>query len=748
MEMSGSCFSNSEPMDSDNDYTVVEGKRLKRKYRKTTKDGRSSTQRIAEADARDNRPFGQAASRPRQGAEATPPRERWGVGNVPRAKFGGKPSSCALACCDSPLGTSGTARTALRAEFGGRPLRYALVDSKSPLGSSDTHEELFTDQPGCTDLASHTIETGDALPLKCNPRPVSLAKRQVIDGLLDEMLSADIIRRSYSAWASPIVLVPKKDGSHRLCVDYRRLNGVTPFIMDKTVFLITALVAISAATVVLWLLKRRHRHKFFKDLGIPGPKPDFLWGNLKQMDHRRIEALVQWKKEHGNLFGVYVGSEPFLVITDPQMAHECLVKQAAIFQDRPTSFVDAEPFKSSLFQLGGSKWKNVRTALNYAFSSNRVKDLSAVADFSATRFVEKISSISLRSGQVEVFDRALDFAFDFTMNTVKSQQGCNEPILEFLKQVSKDMENSAIEVAFTVPVIRAVLTLIYPFTKHARAFKNIMSNVQHIIELRRSGELPKEPSVLQTLLGTEALDVAQKKRSRLNKYLNDQDISSNAAIFLLAGTEVTASALSFLMYLLARHPSEQEKVFKEMEDIFPSEEGIKLNFGELHRLKRIDMVIYEGLRLYPPIPLYLIRSCCLDTTVSGQCIPAGVNVMVTPWLIHQDPEIWPEPEKFLPDRFAEENSESRQNGIYMPFGLGPRVCIDQKLGFLAVKSALVKVVREFRLTLCDEAAGPPTLSVPSVILIPGGGVKVRLEPRTPIASSERCKTGNRMFVAA
>ncbi|XP_075552297.1 cytochrome P450 3A29-like [Dermacentor variabilis] len=523
--------------------------------------------------------------------------------------------------------------------------------------------------------------------------------------------------------------------------------------MDKTAFLITALVAISAATVVLWLLKRRHRHKLFKDLGIPGPKPDFLWGNLKQMDHRRIEALVQWKKEHGNLFGVYVGSEPFLVITDPQMAHECLVKQAAIFQDRPTSFVDAEPFKSSLFQLGGNKWKNVRTTLNYAFSSNRIKDLSAVADFSATRFVEKISSISLRSGQVEVFDRALDFAFDFIMNTVlaqkvKSQEGCNEPILDFLKQVSKDMENSAIEVAFTVPVVRAVLTLIYPFTKHAKAFKNIMSNVQHIIELRRSGELPKEPSVVQTLLGTEALDGAQKKRSRLNKYLHDQDISSNAAIFLLAGTEATASAISFLVYLLARHPSEQEKVFKEMEDIFPSEEGIKLNFDELHRLKRIDMVIYEGLRLYPPVPLYLIRRCSLDTTVCGQHIPTGVNVMVTPWLIHHDPEVWPEPEKFLPDRFAEENNESRHTGTYMPFGMGPRVCVGQKLGFLALKSVLVKVVRDFRLTLCDEAAGPPTLSVPSVILIPGGGVRVRLEPRTPIASSERCKNGNRMFMAA
>lgn len=523
--------------------------------------------------------------------------------------------------------------------------------------------------------------------------------------------------------------------------------------MDKTAFLVPALIAIAAATVIFWLLKRHRRHKFFKDLGIPGPKPDLLWGNLKQMDHRRVEAFVQWKKEHGKLFGVYVGSEPFLVIADPQMAHECLVKQAAIFQDRPTSFVDAEPFKSSLFQLGGSKWKNVRAALNYAFSSNMMKDLSTVADLSATRFADKISSISLRSGHVEVFDRALDFAFDFIMNTVlaqkvKSQEGGNEPILEFLKQVSKDMENSAIEVAFTVPAVRSVLTLIYPFTKHAKAFKNITSHVQHLIELHRSGELPKEPSVLQTLLGEEALNGAQKKPSRRYKHLDDQYISSNAAIFLLAGTEATASALSFLVYLLARHPREQEKVVKEMEDIFPSEEEIKFNFNELHRLKRIDMVIYEGLRLYPPVPLYLIRRCSQDTTVCGQFIPAGVNVMVTPWLIHNDPEFWPEPEKFLPDRFAEENTESRQNGTYMPFGLGPRVCIGQKLGFLALKSALVKVVRDFRLTLCDEATGPPTLSVPSVILLPGGGVKVRLEHRTTISSSERCKTGKRLFVAA
>lgn len=89
------------------------------------------------------------------------------------------------------------------------------------------YDEIFTERPGCTDLVTHRIETGDALPLKCNPRPISLTKRQATDKLLDEMLADGVIRRSRSAWASPIVLVLKKDGTYRLCVDYRRLNGLT-----------------------------------------------------------------------------------------------------------------------------------------------------------------------------------------------------------------------------------------------------------------------------------------------------------------------------------------------------------------------------------------------------------------------------------------------------------------------------------------------------------------------------------------
>lgn len=473
-----------------------------------------------------------------------------------------------------------------------------------------------------------------------------------------------------------------------------------------------------------------------RELGIPGPNPDFIWGNFKQMDHRRLEAFTQWRKEYGRLFGIYIGSEPFLVISDPQMAHECIVKQAHIFQDRPVVFVEAEPFKSSLLQLRGNAWKYVRSRLNYGFNSSMVKDLFDKANVCATRFAERISSISRRNGCVEVFGHGLDFTFDFIMNSVlaqqvKSQEGYKEPILESLKQVIKDMENSAMEVAFTVPVVRAFLTLIYPLTRHGREFGNVTRHVRNAVELRRSGKLPKEPSILQTVLDrqSEALNAVQSKRSGRRKYLEDHYVTSNEVIFLLAGIETTASLLSFLIHLLATHPEEQHKILEEMEDVLPTKQGSELSFDQMHLLRRVDMVIYEGLRLYPSVPLYVVRRCAQDTTVCGQFIPAGVNVMVAPWLIHRDHDYWPEPDEFIPDRFAEESSEGHRKKVHIPFGLGPRMCIGQKLAFLVVKCALVKVLQKYRLTLAIEASGAVILSVPSMTLVPGDGVKVSLESR-------------------
>ncbi|KAK8761943.1 hypothetical protein V5799_026788 [Amblyomma americanum] len=452
-----------------------------------------------------------------------------------------------------------------------------------------------------------------------------------------------------------------------------------------------------------------------------------------------VQTLTEWKKQYGTLFGIYFGSDPFLVITDPDMVHDCFVKQAAIFQDRPKGLVDAEPFKSSLLQLNGSSWKSVRSPLNYAFNSSVIKELSAAANVCCSRFVDTAARISRTHGRVEVFESALGLAFDFIMNAVlaqevNGQENSSEPIFEDLKQVCKDMDNSAIEVAFSVPGVRTLLTWSYPFTRHSRAFKDVVNLVRNTTEIRRSGNCKTKCSILQVLLDANAKcfsDVHQRSAKRV-RHLDDRYIFSNAAIFLLAGFETTASALSFLLYLLASHPSEQNEIMNELEDLFPEKVGQDLSFDDLRQLKRLDLIILEGLRMYPPVPVVVTRKCSQDTTTCGRFIPAGVSILAVPWLIHHDPDLWPDPEQFRPERFAEENRERIRSGTYVPFGLGRRVCIGEKLALLLVKCALVKVLQDFRLTLCDEVASPLAVSDRGLALIPEG-LRIRLERRVRTA---------------
>ncbi|XP_077523138.1 cytochrome P450 3A8-like [Amblyomma americanum] len=408
-----------------------------------------------------------------------------------------------------------------------------------------------------------------------------------------------------------------------------------------------SVAAVLAVTIVLFLFRRRRMLRFFKNFGIPGPKPEFIWGNMKQMACNRIATLTEWKKQYGTLFGIYFGSDPFLVITDPDMVHDCFVKQAAIFQDRPKGLVDAEPFKSSLLQHNGSSWKSVRSPLNYAFNSSVIKELSAAANVCCSRFVDTAARISRTHGRVEVFESALGLAFDFIMNAVLAQE------------------------CFS--------------------------------------------------------DVHQRSAKRV-RHLDDRYIFSNAAIFLLAGFETTASALSFLLYLLASHPSEQNEIMNELEDLFPEKVGQDLSFEDLRQLKRLDLIILEGLRMYPPVAVVVTRKCSQDTTTCGRFIPAGVSILAVPWLIHHDPDLWPDPEQFRPERFAEENRERIRSGMYVPFGLGRRVRIGEKLALLLVKCALVKVLQDFRLTLCDEVASPLAVSDRGLALIPEG-LRIRLERR-------------------
>ncbi|XP_030874277.1 thromboxane-A synthase-like [Leptonychotes weddellii] len=144
-------------------------------------------------------------------------------------------------------------------------------------------------------------------------------------------------------------------------------------------------------------------------------------------------------------------------------------------------------------------------------------------------------------------------------------------------------------------------------------------------------------------------------------------------------------------------------------------------------LTYLDMVIAETLRIYPPA-FRFTREAARDCEVRGQHIPAGTVVEVAVGALHHDPEYWPQPETFNPERFKAEAQRQRRPFTYLPFGAGPRSCLGVRLGLLEVKLTLLRVLRRFRFEACVETPVPLQLESKSA-LGPKNGVYIKIVSR-------------------
>ncbi len=162
------------------------------------------------------------------------------------------------------------------------------------------------------------------------------------------------------------------------------------------------------------------------------------------------------------------------------------------------------------------------------------------------------------------------------------------------------------------------------------------------------------------------------KWNYMKNTLTNVEILAQAILFLLAGYETTGSTLSLISYNLACHPEIQQKLIEEVDKCI--EKHGCINYDSVFDNQYLDMVIEENMRMYPPATR-IDRVCNKDYEFEGVKIPKGQLVTIPIWALHHDPNIYPDPYTFNPDRFNEENKKKRANEAYIPFGNGPRSCI-------------------------------------------------------------------------
>nr|ARW29619.1 P450 [Corythucha ciliata] len=195
----------------------------------------------------------------------------------------------------------------------------------------------------------------------------------------------------------------------------------------------------------------------------------------------------------------------------------------------------------------------------------------------------------------------------------------------------------------------------------------------------------------------------------------DADIKEEVHTFLTGGQHTLASALGFSIYMFGLHPEIQEVAYKEQRDIF-GYSSRDVTAEELPKMKYLEKVIKETLRLFPSVP-YMSRKLSQDVILKDETIiPQGANLVMIPFLIHRNPQAFPDPEVFNPERFTSDKSAERHPFSYIPFSAGPKNCIGQKYAMMELKIVLSTLLRSMKIVSLTDRS---TLKyIPSIVLEP------------------------------
>lgn len=159
--------------------------------------------------------------------------------------------------------------------------------------------------------------------------------------------------------------------------------------------------------------------------------------------------------------------------------------------------------------------------------------------------------------------------------------------------------------------------------------------------------------------------------SQKNSNFTEEDIVDEACTFMLAGQDSVGAAVAFCLFLLAQNPDSQQNCYAEIENLLDTDRQRQFTMHDIRRMRYLEQCIKETLRLYPSVPM-IARKLGEAITIGNHKLPAGSNVLIFPYATHRIEKIYPNPEKFDPNRFAASEVESRHPYAFLPFSAGPR----------------------------------------------------------------------------
>ncbi|XP_037568824.2 cytochrome P450 6B1-like isoform X2 [Dermacentor silvarum] len=437
---------------------------------------------------------------------------------------------------------------------------------------------------------------------------------------------------------------------------------------NDTMLVTAALLALVSTATIFMLIWRRRHFSYFEKLGIPGPKPNLIWGNIREyhsMPHYKV--LEKWFRQYGDVFGFYNGDVPFVVLKDLDFAEYIGVRNFQNFMDRSINM----PTDSKHPILGRSvmherapRWKSIRGSVAYGFSTAKLKLLMPSIKEKADMFLKLLDEHADSGEEVNMTPKYEELAMEYV---TRGLFGLDErffgkpdhPLIAVAKAAFRGVMTGSLHVIAQSTTMFGSLMKPFYFLTHAAGeftFQTLSDETEKIVNIRRKNPAYRRPDMLQNLLEAEYTEepnglssTAKPNGDNKTRPLTVQEVVVNAATLFVSGFETMATSLSYLTFALAKHPDIQEKVRKEASDALSASGSLDYELVT-RRLKYLGQVIDETLRRYPPATTSITRQAKEDFVYNGTKFKAGTCFMIPAYHLHMEPRFWLNPEELDPER--------------------------------------------------------------------------------------------------
>ncbi|KAL0867519.1 hypothetical protein ABMA27_008298 [Loxostege sticticalis] len=508
------------------------------------------------------------------------------------------------------------------------------------------------------------------------------------------------------------------------------------------------LITTLAAILLTIYYKSTRKFGYWKKHNVPHLPPTPFLGNYGK--------LILLKKSIGEVtqeicqnfpnepyVGAYYGSEPTLIVQDPEILKVITTKDFYYFNSREImEHTHKEVITQNMFFTYGDNWKVIRQNSTPLFSTGKMRNmfpLIAACSYTFEKYIDeefKTSDMIEARGLMTRFTMACicSCAFGAEIDTL-ARENSDSPFIQIGKMffANSNIRGIMNNMRAICPTLFYALGLkafpdeVVNFFKsfvigvfEGRGYKptNRHDFIDLILNLRQQ----------EYIAGDCIGNIKTGRSDRIEIPVTNDLLVAQCVLFFAAGYETSSTTLSYILYELARHPETQDKLLEEV-DAYLERNGNKLDYNVMTEMPYAMTCISETLRMHPVLSV-ITREVVEDYTLpTGLFLEKGIRVHLPIYHLHHNPELFPEPEVFRPERFSNENKDNIKPQSYIPFGDGARVCIGKRFAKMQMLAGLITLLKKYRVETTPETPKKMEYDARAIVTIPLHLINLKLVPR-------------------